>query len=94
MISAIVDKIRKLLGLNLKMIKIIIHLEKPICDCKKNNVGWGFGNGINISVHCNTCGARVVTGSNQRAFIQFKTPYPEGMADKDNVINLVTDDDK
>ena len=68
---------------------ININLSVPICNCKKENITWGAEYNTLI-IQCRTCKTIIkFTNSSLTAIISFKKPYPEGYADKNNIIELI-----
>ena len=55
-----------------------IHLARPICKCKTENLGWGLNEDGSLYVFCDTCGAfYMLPYISLTASFTFEVPYPE-----------------
>jgi hypothetical protein len=67
---------------------IVFTFTTPICACSKNNTGWGWGSSFYIT--CKTCNVTLsMPTENMKAAIVFEKPYPDGHADKDNILRII-----
>lgn len=67
------------------MVKNIrIKLRGPICNCKKQNLGWGVildnTNRYGLQINCNDCQVTIIlTFKEFRMGFDLDVPYPEGV---------------
>lgn len=62
--------------------------SSPICNCRKNNVRWGWETDFYIT--CQTCHTSLfMETSRLKARITFEKDYPEGNAVSDNILRIV-----